>query len=564
MRLFLSTILFVIPFSSSTYATELFFPVEENHVQILPQRFEYQLIDKDQFQIGNVLVNANELDFQLIPLNVQKTQFKLRFQWPAGLLKSGEIAIKDNSGKAIFFKKIDKKQIKLTSSKSRSSALATFETTDEINLILKEIQLYPFFKFCIHREEPMTKIYLCSKDLYLKKSSAGMAILSRDSFRPESFVEINGRSVGNQGMIFLNSPSEFISMRALLLSGATLELDTRMKAIEFKDVVLSADGKEIIVRAKGAEPVDPKLVKRRNASEWEAHLETERPYTYLKGEGDLPLRQEFLILGAVRKEDVKVQVTSAAPELIYQNTLPLTLKASPLLTLAALDKKSSLKKISNDTYEWTLLNLNKNEKNRRFLKVDQDSNQFLAAYDVERLTSFDANLRLMLPLWLQVNTLWTPSSTWSLDFQYDNHIGKSTADPDLGIMLLGAQLRFPKGIHGRDPAYLAEIYYQQFQSSVKNLGIFGLAFMMDEKNSGWLSSIAQWSHARIRIPLLDLDSDLKLKTSYDIELSLQRWTFEKIFYYEAGLKYQHYLFQSNTAELKSSKTFAFIGIGAQF
>lgn len=565
MFLFHSIIPVLIAFSHSVFASELFFPVEKNHIQILPQRFEYQLIDKDQFQIGNVLVNANELDFQLIPLDKQKTQFKLRVQWPAGLLKSGEIAIKDNSGKAIFFKKIDKTQIKISSAKSGSGALASFETSDDINLALKEIQLYPFFKFCIHREEPRTKIYLCSKDLYLKKSPAGLTILSRDSFRPESFVEINGRSVGNQGMIFLNSPSEFISMRALLLSGATLELDTRMKTVEFKDVVLSPDGKKIIVRAQGAEPVDPKSVRRKNASEWEVHLETERPYTYLKSEGDLPLRQEFLILGAVRKEEVKVQVSSPAPETIYQNTLTLTLKASPQLVLAPFDpKKSSLKKLSKDTYEWTLLGLNKNEKNRRFLKVHQDPNQFLAAYDVERLTSLDASLRLMFPLWLQFNALWTPSSTWSLDFQYDNQIGKAKTDPDLGIFLLGAQRRFPEGIHGRDPAYLAEIYYQQFQSSVKNLGVLGLAVAIEEKNSGWLSSLAQWSHARIRLPLLGLDSDLKLKTSYDLELSLQRWAQEKLFYYEAGLKYQHYLFQSDRTELKSSKALAFAGIGAQF
>lgn len=562
MHATLLIILVSILFGNFTFAAELFFPVQDNHVQILPQRFEYQLIDKDQFQIGDALVNANELEFKIVPLDDKKTRFKLRFQWPASMLKSGEIAIKDNSGKAVFFKKIDKNQIKITAVGPR--ALATYETTDDINLILKEVQRYPFFKFCVHREEPMTKIYLCSKDLYLKKSPNDLAILSRDSFRPDSFVEINGRVVGNQGMIVLNSPSESVSMRALLLSGATLELDTRMKAIEFKDVVLSPDGKKIIVRAKGAEPVDPKLVKKRSATEWEVHLDAERPNTYLKGEGDLPLRQEFLIQGAVRKEDVRVQITSAAPDLIYQNSLPLTLKASPNLTLAPRDNKSSLKKLSADSYEWTLRDLNQNEKNRRFLKVTQDSNEFLAAYDVERLTSFDANIRLMAPLWLQFNALWTPSTRWGFDFQYDNQIAKTSSDPDFGLFLLGAQRRFPEGIHGRDSALLTEIYFQQFQTSVKNMGVFGLAFALEFKNSEALSSWAQWTHARVRLPLLGLDSELKLKTSYDLELSLQRWLQDKSYYLEAGIKYQKYLFQSDTGELKSTKAFGFVGLGSQF
>lgn len=542
--------------------TELFFPVDRSQIKILPQRFEYQLIDKDQFRVGDVIMTANEIDFQLVPVNKARTQFKIRFRWPAGLLKHGEIAIKDNSGKAIFIKKLKKDQIKISpaGTGSQRSDLAWLETGEDVGVILKEVQRYPFFKFCIHREEPLTKIYLCSKDLYIKKNTTGIEILARDSYRPESFVEINGRSVGNQGMIFLNSPQDFISMRALLLSGATLEVDTRMKTVDFKDVILSEDGQKILVRATGAEPVDPKLVKKRTANEWEAELEAERPYTYLKGEGDLPLRQEFLIQGAVRKEDVKVQITSSTPELTSRESIPLQLSANSSLALQPADKKSSLRKLSANSYEWTLLDLRKNEKNRRFLKVTQGSDDFFAAYDVERIAAFDANLRLMLPLWAEANLLWTPGTQWGVSFQYDTQLQKGSDDPKIQYLFLGAQYRFPYGVHARDQAYYSEFYLQQILTDVKNFMPLGVALGAEIKNPESLAKLAQWTIAKLRFPLMSNDSDFKMKLSYELDLNL-RYFAHSTLYYDAGLKYQSYHLESDTAEFKSSKALGFAGVG---
>lgn len=562
MRFFVFVILTIGLAHATQAATELFFPVEKSQVKILPQRFEYQLIDKDQLRVGDVLMNANEIDFKLIPLNKARTQFKIRFRWPAGLLRHGEIAIKDNSGKAIFIKSLKKEQVKIAPAGDGDMRTDTawLETSEDVGVILKEIQKYPFFKFCIHREEPLTKIYLCSKDLYVKKNTTGLEILARDSYRPESFVEINGRSVGNQGMIFLNSAKDFISMRTLLLSGATLELDTRMKSIDFKDVVLSEDGQKIIVRASGAEPINPKLVKKKTATEWEAELESERPYTYLKGEGDLPLRQEFLIQGSVRKDDVKVTVTSDSPEMTASDSVRLQLNANPSLALQAADKKSSVRKLGNNSYEWTLLDLRKNEKNRRFLRVTQGSDDFFAAYDVERIASFDANVRLMFPLWAEANLLWAPSTRWAVDFQYNNQLQKGSDDPSIQYVYLGAQYRFPQGVHTRNQAFYGELYIQQILTDVKNFMPLGVAFGAELKNPESMSRLAQWTYLRLRFPFMSNDSDFKMKMSYELDASLRHFTHSTL-YYEVGLKHQTYHLESDTAEFKSGKTFGFGGVG---
>ncbi len=544
---------------------ELFFPIEKNNVQIFPQRFEYNLINKDQLQIGNVLVDSNEIEFKVISSSQSKTR-KIQFRWPASLLSSGEIALKDNSGKAFYFKAIDTKKIRIQkneNSKSGNSQLATFETTDEVEGVLREIRKYPFFKFCIHREQPLTKIYLCSKDLFIKATGDAIEILSRDSYRPESFVEINGRSVGDQGLIFLNSPEEFVSMKALLLSGASLEVDTRMKTVDFKDVHISPDGQQLIVRAKGAEPIDSSLIKSKASGEWEVNLDVERPYTYLKGEGDLPLRQEFLIKGSIRNESVKVTVTSSAPETTNQKQVSLTLKTDPNVQLGSTDKKTSVKKLKGEEYQWLLKDLQLNQVNRRYLSVQSGKDQFIAAYDIERIPAYDANLRLMYPFWLQGNFTWLINRTWDFNFQYDNQIVKKTDESDLSIITVGANFRTPPGIHLRDNGFMVGPFLQQFQNSTKSLALAGVNLGGEYKTPDHLQNLFQWMQFRIKLPLLGTDSDFKLKTSYDIEVGIKRM-FEETKYGELGIKTETYKLESDTAEISSNKTFIYTGIGYVF
>ena len=418
---------------------QLFFPLEQNHVKILPQRFEYQLMDKDRFRVGDVLMNAREIGFQLIALDKQKTRYKIRFQWPAGLLRQGEMAIKDNSGKALWLKKIDLQQIKLRDSQESingsglRSQLATYESSEIVSDVLSQLKLVPFFRFCIHREEPLTRIYLCSKDLYIKADDKQFRILSRDSYRPESFVEINGRPVGATGIVFLNAPSEYIYMCTLLLSGATLELETRMKPVEFKDIVAEDNGQTLLIRAEGAEPVDTSQVKKISDTEWETRLSADHPFTYLKGEGDLPLRQEFMITGPLRKNTLHVFVTSAPQAETYSGKVSLGLTTTAENSLSPYDRRTTLERVSDTDYKWILTDLEKNSDNRRYLKVTAPDGTFVGAYDVHRSLSLDGELRLMLPLWAQFRLEGMLNSKFSSYLSYDQQMVKKSSEPDVKI-----------------------------------------------------------------------------------------------------------------------------------
>ncbi len=543
---------------------QLYFPIEKSRIQILPQRFEYQLLNKDQIQIGNVLVDATKIDFQILPSPKSTDRFKLRFHWPAGLLNQGEIAIKDNSGKGLWFEKIKPDQVTL----SEDRTLASFETETDIPALVKSLQLYPFFRFCVHREEPRTKTFLCSKDLYIRRGRGKgidqIEIVQRDSFRPLSYVEINGQAVDKQGLIYLNSPSEFISLRALLLSGATLEVDTRMKEVNFKDVYMTPDEKQLVIRAEGTEPVDPQTVEHPLPGEWQTQLEVDRPSIYIKGEGDLPLRQEFLIKGKVRKQDTQVEITSGHQEFTLKGQSLLTLKPSQGLRLEPADKNTSLGLSKSGEYRWLLTGLQKNERNRRYIKVRSGSDDFIAAYDLPRFAAFDATLRVMAPLWTQAHLLFTPSAKWGFSAQYDSQFAQSvSSDPVIKSFTVGAQYRHSKGAHLQSSALVAEAYIQPFFLDSTNFYLYGLGIQAELENHLLWSQYFEWTYLKLRSPLISSKSDWPVKSSYEAEVFLKSFL-NPTLYWELGLRSHKYLFESSSGDLETNKAMILIGFGKAF
>jgi hypothetical protein len=555
--------------AGSSNSNQLFFPAEKNNIQILPQRFEYQLLNKDQIRIGDILIDANQIDFQVIP--GKSDQLKLRFRWPAGLLQSGEIAIQDNSGKGIWFQKFKKEQVQFIegteAQPSFRTSLATYETVTEVPSLLKLIRSSPFFRFCVHREEPLTRIYLCSKDLYLQKVKNEMTITARDRSRPESYVEINGQMVSSQGMVILNDPTQFVAMRTLMLSGSSLELDTRMKNVRFKDVLVSDNKKEILVRAKGAEPVNPRSVEHLpgdEADEWQTHLDRERPFTYLKGEGDLPLRQEFLINGPLRPDNVKVEVVSTVSDLVSNSDYALLLKPAEGLTLKPSDSRSKLETIkdpSGATYKWTLTNLKKGESNRRYIKVISDSQEFVAAYEIERQTPAQLSLHLMYPLWVQARLNYSLTNRYDLFAGIDQQLKKDSDGNALTLLTAGARSQILSGERGKETSYLGGGYIQSFQMLSKSLYLIGASLDIELKSPAAFSEIFPWTYVSLRLPLFGTDSEYKLKLlSYELQAEW-RHPVTRNFYWDTGLRLQSFQYDSGLGSLNSNKASVFGGVG---
>ena len=131
----------------------LTFRAELNNVRVLPQRFEYSLLDEDRLSVGNILIDWTQLTFQLSPSSVNKNNSNIRFTWPGGLIKNGQLKIRDNSGKSIFSRIFNKDNITISKGQAMEdhenlhSEIATL-ALDELNSDFVESMRYlPFLVF---------------------------------------------------------------------------------------------------------------------------------------------------------------------------------------------------------------------------------------------------------------------------------------------------------------------------------------------------------------------------------------------------------------------------------
>ncbi|MGZ3768970.1 MAG: hypothetical protein ACXVCP_05720 [Bdellovibrio sp.] len=404
-RLLLMALCLTSAFSASaqTHSSKLkplYFQASKNKLQVLPQRFEYTLIDDDRLKIGDILIDTTQVSFQVAPSENITGTYRISFSWPAGLIQEGQLTIKNNSGKGIFNKILKKENLKFSrgtpeeGTEGLRSEVATL-TVDgvEANLI-DDMKYYPFMAFCIYRESEETKLYLCSKELYLSTANDGkMLVKSRSSGKKNAQIEINGKLVGNQGIIYLNDRTENVAFKMQTQSGAFLEIETRMKDVDFKDVVITDDENNMIITASGAEPVDESKVKKISENEWQITLPKGRPVLYLKGDGDIPMRQEFYVRGTLPRAKNRPFVSLKSPSKTYSSKVTLNGIAPEGVSLRPLDTdEDAFEMTKKNQFKWTLRNIPSGKTTRRYLSVTAEGQDLIAGYDIYRGQPFSLDL----------------------------------------------------------------------------------------------------------------------------------------------------------------------------
>jgi hypothetical protein len=349
-----------------------------------------------------------------------------------------------------------------------------------------------------------------------------------------------------------------------MLSGSTIEIDTRMKDIRFQDVVLSEDEKKIIVSAQNKEANDEANT---DPPTWTVSLDVERPFLYLKGQGNIPLRQEFVIEGPVRKENVKVFVTSSAPTNVASSELSLDLNAAESLSLEAADKYSSLEKEGGGNYLWTLKSLRRNENNRRLLKVTDNKKNppetYLAAYDVERNSGFEAMLHLYAPLRADAQLSWIAHSHFLLTARYDAQLVKNSVYNNSSFLSLEALYKIPAGMHMKDPGYAVGLFTDSFSSSVGNFMDYGAMLTAQFKDSKIFGHKIPWNFWTARLPLASADSNYKIGGSFELQSSL-RFPENLDRFHEFGVKYRSFNYEKDSVQTKLGEIYGFYGFGILF
>lgn len=516
----------------------LFFPADKNNLQVLPQRFEYALLDEDRLRIGDILIDSTQVTFQLEPSTEKGAPYRVRFTWPADLFKEGDLTIKNNSGKAIFTTKLDKQNIKISSNpraedENVRSNIASLSVALKDNMIVDDMRYLPFMTFCIYRQSEETKLYLCSKELYLTNQAGQLEIKPRSLAKKNALVEINGQVVGNQGLIYLNDRTENVAFKSLTQTGAFLEIETRKKDVDFKDIVLSENGERIILTANGAEPADGSKVRKLSDGSWQVALSKERPLLYLKGDGDIPMRQEFNVRGAMPTAKMRTYLSAKSVSKTYASTVtvPVLTPEGVTASVEPSDKSAQLKPAQKNQSIWTISDLPVGQESRHYLKLTSGSEQFIGGYDVLRGSPYSAllGLRYETPSgiafaslgaqwWLE--DLFDQKSNWAhlhwgVSFQWDQHL--TTNDDVAKVDLMTAELlwRAEPGFHLMDETWGLSLPIQIVKGESDSSMIYGLgAFWETQPRYRWMQKFMKWSELKLQYFPSGSGSNFKVKSAY--------------------------------------------------
>ncbi|WP_413557526.1 hypothetical protein [Bdellovibrio sp. HCB209] len=539
----------------------MLFQASKNNLQVLPQRFEYTLMDEDRLKVGDILIDSTKVTFDLQEPTKNGAPYRVRFTWPADLLKDGELAIKNNAGKAIFTTRLDQSNVKLSKNERDQENLRSdlASLTVELNdpKIVEDMKYLPFMTFCIYRQTDETQTYLCSKELYLSSQQGQLAVRPRSATKKTAQVEINGKVVGNQGIIYLNDRSESVSFKALTQTGAFLEIDTRMNEVDFKDVVQSENGQRMILTASGAEPADGSKVRRLGDGSWQVVVSKERPLLYLKGDGDIPMRQEFYVKGSIPPAKIRPTLSAKSVNKTYSSSVSMDgiASADTNMSADASDKDASFQEEGNQ-FKWTIKNLPAGKSTRHFLQVQTGSDSFMAGYDVERGNPFSAWLgaRYQTPSGIAFGSLgfewWFENFLglnadaarlhWGLIVSRDQHLTTNDDYPEIDLTTAELVWRANPGFHLMDETWGLSIPVQMVQGKDASSTAFGLGFFVQNKPTvRWMKKMMEWTELKLQYLPSGSGSDFKVSNAYRLEGS-GYYQMKKDMYLKYGLGLVNY------------------------
>lgn len=481
------------------------FPAEFNSIQILPQKFEYTLLDSSSIKLGDIIIDSKtlNLNLELNPNNFNEG--RLLFSWPAGLLKEGELLIFNNNGKSIFSRSISKENIKIVSGEKNSNSLIRNEislfTTEYLDEeLIEEIKYLPFFKFCVVKKERITKVELCSSELYVSTENDKLSIKERkNNSQNEAKVIINGKEAGDQGIVFLNAENENLNFKAQSESGALLEIVTRLQHIQFKDAIITSNKNFLKLKASGSFPVSDTGVKKLGPDSWEITLPIEFPVFYVQGEGGIPMRQEFNIKGPIPHEKLRSFAIGSPKTKTYSSESTIEGRLPKGATIKSKEDTSEVSIKNKQNFLWTFKKLNPSALNHRYLTVQSGETEAVIGYDIFRgyRNDFLIKSELLTPTNL-INlsmefTYWLNDLTSGLSVKYLTAISKPQNITKYSNLDFSYNFRLSKGINFIDPSFFFGFSYKMLQLNDSSFSLPGV-FLGDKRKptSYWYSMISDW------------------------------------------------------------------------
>lgn len=551
---------------------QVYYPVERNGVKILPQRFEYQLTEPENFRIGDALFTVADFKTSLREDKNDKSSYALSIAWPSAVLAVGEVHLKDSAGKTLWSQAIDPKETQ-TDKKKTPDGYRAWQSRTIVNHIprptLQRLQYYPFFQICVQRQDRETRISLCSRDLFVTAKKDGLEISDRAGLRDKSFVEINGKEVDPQGAIFLQNNTDLIFLRGLFLSGASIEIQTSPRDVQFVDLQSTANPKQFLLRAAGSAPVEGTPFRRLGPTQWEAPINVDRPTIFIKGEGGIPLKQEFIVEAPARDPKLKITI-DGFPEISGQDNFEGSAGSAHWPVVLAPNVPARIEPLdggSNVTYEKSLITWELNEikpdiPNKRYLKISQGEQTLVGAFNIQRRRTSEARFRGTFPAGGTIGYLAHPidsRTSWGLGIDL---FGKAkSADPAMSrVLAYGTLHGYRTGEDYRPMPVEIGLGASYYAVATEKFPVVS-AVIKTAFSAEFLRAIADWAQLGAEIPFAGGRSPYNIQPSVLGELYLRKG-------HDAGWEYgifsHQHAFTSDTVSSTVTRAGAFAGYFLNF
>lgn len=555
-----------------TWAKEpVYFLPEKNNLQILPQKFEYNLLNNSTIKIGDIVIDSNNLTLQL---ETEKKDNIFVFNWPAGLFQQADLVIFNNYGKAIKTYTITKDVIELVVEKQEQADSllrkdkAIFKSPTIEEALIEEVKYLPFFKFCLQRNEENTRIDLCSVELYLSSKDGKPTIKMRSENKKKAQILVNNAEVGEQGIIFLNDLTESINFKAQSESGAKLEIETRLKPVDFKDIIISEDGTKLLLTGDGSFPVSDKNVTKLSETRWQISLPIEFPVFYIQGEGGIPFRQEFFVRGVLPTETLRT-FSSDLIRTTYSGSEKMTLEIPKGVTVSSKDSNSKVTPRSGQKMDWNVSALEKGKDSNRILYLKKDKNEFAIYQSIYRSPAFEAHLGTSYLSGGKINFVnlglnyWLGNNRSGLSVNLDQSLTKTTSIEKWTNTEVSYIHRLTPGMNFKDSTYY--LTAQMRSTTIGTLGFSQMGLGLGSKRllqSRFLTNIADWMDWSFKYYLGSKSNGAEIKSLVKADM-LFLVSLGRAFFFDYGIGIQNYStvnmgdFSSSQVDLRAGLTYLF-------
>jgi hypothetical protein len=346
-------------------------------------------------------------------------------------------------------------------------------------------------------------------------------------------------------------------LKAYSKNGALLEIETRRKDVDFKDVVLNEDGSKLVLTASGATPVNDSEVQKINDEEWKIEVPVKRPVVYLKGEGDIPMRQEFFIKGDLPTEQDRAYLIGRANTRTYSSALEFDGVLPENASASVNDPNSRLMVTSKGYFRWVTGRIPSNVKTRRYLTLKHDSHQWIAGHDLFRGNPFELgaagvystpsglmNLNLHFSWWAE-NFLFIPSNLtylhWGVNAELQEHLTTKSSEPKVDLTTVELLYRFQQGFYLSDETWGLSLPVQMVKADSSSSTLMGLGVFLHKKApSNWEPALS-WYQGKLRYFFSSTGSDFKVKQAVQLDVTAYKPLTSSIFFnYGAGLSQYKY------------------------